>query len=378
MMRLVALLIMLATTLATMPSSTVSAAPAINLYSLSPSGDRAIARYDKDWVEIDLRLDGDARFLRPPEGCEWTSMAYAATTGDLAMVAFCAGPVRDCAAGSSRVLIRQPDGPVREVVSKGGGRWSGAYWHANQRRIVLIETLIKPPEVAGLSDLNRSVNRCGWHDATFTMVDVESRRVIGFDILPRGWRAKTIVSADHHQLTAVIAARTGVDDSSPAAQAIRVMCENRATAPAGLRAVCTGGGYDVLMVWLDGEWRLGFEDGDQTRHYGRVFATPQRETVLKEVCITSFSENLMGIACKLNITREGATQQIKALEVKALGGRFGDLALSGDGGVVVGVMANRSSRKRRFDVWDLETGEHRSLAPLLDPHAHFSKWPPEE
>lgn len=363
MMRLAALLILFA--------CAATAAPAINLYALSPTGDRAIARYDEDWVEVDLRLDGDARILQPPDGCEWTSMAYAAKTGDLAMVAFCAGPVRKCAAGASRVLIRPTDGPMREVLRRDGRRWSGAYWHANQRRIVLIETRIKPPEVAGLNDLNRSFGRCGWHDAAFTMVDVERGRAIGFDILPRGWRAKTVISADHERVTAVIAARNDVDDGSPAAAAITAICANPSTAPPGLRAVCTGGGYDVVMSWVDGEWRLGLEDGDQMRRYGRVFATPKRQTVAKEVCITSFSENLMGVACKLNVIRDSVTT-----EIKAVGGRFGDLALSGDGGVVVGVKANRANRKRRFDVWDLETGHHISLAPLLDPSAHFGAWPP--
>lgn len=364
MIRLAALMILLA--------SAVLAAPAINLYSLSPTGDQAIARYGRHWVEIDLHLDGGARALQPPEGCEWTSMAYAASSGDLAMVAFCAGPVRDCVAGSSRVLVRSDEGPVREVLRKDGGRLSGAYWHANQRRIVMIETLIKPPVVAGLNDVGRSVPRCGWHDAAFTMVDVESNRAIDLDILPRGWRAKTVISADHEQLTAVIAARKGVNDGSPAATSIEAICADQSTAPAGLRAVCTGGGYDVLMSWYDGEWRLGLDKDDEMRRHGRVFATPARQTVLREVCITSFSENLMGIACTLNITRDGAASQ-----VKAIGGRFGDLALSGDGGVVVGVMATRASRARRFDLWDLETGEHKSLAPLLEPYTHFSDWPPK-
>lgn len=364
MIRLAAVLIMVA--------NTASAALAVSLHTLSPSGDRAIVSYEKDWVEIDLRLDGGARPIQAPSGCEWTSMAFAAISGDLAMIAFCAGPVRDCGAGSSRLLIRQAGGPMREVLRKSGIRWSGAYWHANQRRIVLIESLIKPPEITGLNDLNRNVRRCGWHDARFAMLDVQSGRVIGFDILPGGWRAKTIISADHEQLTAVIAARDGVDDGSPAATTIRVLCANQSTAPAGLRAVCTGGGYDVLMSWVDGEWRLGLGEGDQTRRHGRVLATPQRQTVLKEVCVTSVTENLMGFACTLNITRDGAIGQLKAL-----GGRFGDLALSGDGDVIVGVVASRSSRKRRFDVWDLETGKHRSLAPLLDPMAHFGTWPPK-
>lgn len=358
--------------LLTLLASAASAAEAVNLYSLSPSGDRAIVRYEKHWVEIDLSLDGGARPIAPPDGCEWTSMAYAPKAGDLAMVAFCAGPVRNCAEGAARLVLHPPGGPAREVLSKPGGRLSGAYWHANERRIVLIETLIKPPEVRGLNDLNRSVGRCGWRDASLMMVDVESRRAIGFDILPRGWRAKTVISADRDQFTAVIGARSGVGDGSPAARTIEAMCANPSTAPAGLRAVCTGGGYDVLMTWFDGEWRLGMEEGDEMRRHGRIFATPDRETVLRETCVTSYSQNLMGVACTLNISRGGAM-----LEVKAPGGRFGDLALSGDGGVVAAMMAHRSSRARRFDVWDLETGAHRSLTPLLDALAHFGAWPPE-
>lgn len=358
--------------LLTLLASAAMAAEAVNLYTLSPSGDRAIVRYEKHWVEIDLSLDGGARPITPPAGCEWTSMAYAPKAGDLAMVAFCPGPVRRCAEGASRLVLQSPGGAVREVLAKPGGRWSGAYWHANERRLVLIETLIKPPEIRGLNDLNRSVGRCGWGDAMFTMVDVASRRAIGFDILPHGWRAKTVISADHDQLTAVIGARSGVDDGSAAAQAIKAMCANPSAAPSGLRAVCTGGGYDVLMTWFDGEWRLGMEEGDEMRRHGRIFATPDREAVLREVCVTSFSENLMGVACTLNISRGGAM-----LEVRAPGGRFGDLALSGDGGVVAAMMAHRSSRARRFDVWDLETGQHRSLTPLLDALAHFGTWPPE-
>ena len=62
--------------------------------------------------------------------------------------------------------------------------------------------------------------------------------------------------------------------------------------------------------------------------------------------------------------------------LKAPGGLFGDLALSGDGRTLTAVYAGRSVRGRRFDVWDLETGAYRSLAPLLDAVAHFGGWPP--
>ena len=130
------------------------------------------------------------------------------------------------------------------------------------------------------------------------------------------------------------------------------------------------------MSRFDGEWRLGMDGDDQTRRHGRVFATPARETVLREACVTSYSESLMGVACKLDISRADAAEAT-VKEVKALGGRFGDLALSGDGRVVAGMLAGRSNRARRFDVWDLETGAHRSLTPLLDALAHFGTWPPE-
>jgi len=352
-------------------ASAVNAAPAVNLKNLSPTGDRAIVTYDHHWVEIDLSLDGGARPIAPPRGCEWTSMRYAPAADTLAMAAFCAGPVWDCAAGSSRLLVRHRNAEAAEVVSSKGGRWSGAYWQADERRIILIETLIKRPDLSGLDDLNRNVGRCGWHDAEFRAIDVGRGLSIGFDILPKGWHPKTVISADHQQLTAVIAAQDGVDDASPAGLAIRSVCVNPATAPAGLRAVCSARGYDVLMSWIDGEWRLGFDGTDELPRHGRVIATPARETVGKEICITSFSESLLGLACKLVISRGDETMQLKAI-----GGQFGDLALSGDGGVLAAMTAGRSNRNRRFDVWDLETGQHLDLAPLLDAVVHFGEWPP--
>ena len=345
----------------------------VNLKSLSPDGEQAIVTYDKLWVEIDLSLDGGARPLPPPQQCEWTSMAYAPASGALAMVAFCPGPVRECAEGAARLMIREGAGPAREVLFKEGARWGAAYWHAGQRRLVLIETQIKPPEFAGLDDLNRSVRRCGWRDATIEMADIDRGRLISLDILPGVWRPKQIVSADDEALTAVIGARAGADDGSPAARDIAATCASLQTAPAGLRAVCTGRGYDLLMTWADGEWSLGVEGAKTAKAlHGRAIATPDRAIIGKENCRTSLTKGLVGLACKLVMKRNGETFEIAAPE-----GLFGDLALSGDGATLAAIYAGRSIRNRRFDIWDLETRERRSLAPLLDAVAHFGAWPPE-
>jgi len=353
------------------------AMPVVNLKSLSPDGKKAIVTYDRFWVEIDLKLTGGARPLSPPDKCEWTSMSYSPVSGDLAMLAFCAGPVNECAKGASRLLIRDGSSPAREILRKDGGRWGSAYWHGNQRRVVLIETLIKLPEVAGLNDLNRSVRRCGWRDGTIQIVDVNEGRQISFDILPNVWRPKQIVSAGNHALTAVIAARKGADDGSPAADAIAAACAGLHTAPSGLRTVCTGRGYDVLMTWIDGEWSLGIDDGDggtltHQDFFGRAIATPSRSTIGKEKCKTNLAKGLVGLICKLSMKRGERSFEIAAPE-----GLFGDLALSGDGGTLAAIYAGPSIRNRRFDVWDLETGAYRSLAPLLDAVKHFGGWPPE-
>lgn len=345
----------------------------VNLKSLAPDGGQAIVTYDRLWVEIDLSLDGGASPLPPPDGCEWTSMAYTPASGALAMVAFCPGPVRDCAEGASRLMIRDGAGPAREVLYKQGARWGGAYWHGGQRRLVLIESLIKTPSISGLDDLDRSVPRCGWGDATIEMADVDSGRLISLDILPADWRPKQIVSADDDALTAVIGARAGVGDGSPAAMDIAATCASPDAAPAGLRAVCTGRGYDLLMTWSDGEWSLGVRGaGGAKALYGRAIATPNRATIGKERCRTSLTKGLVGLACVLSLKRGE-----RALRIAAPEGLFGDLALSGDGSTLAAVYAGRSVRPRRFDVWDLDTGERRSLAPLLDAVAHFGGWPPK-
>ena len=349
------------------------AAPAVNLKSLSPDGAMAILTYDKHWVEVDLRLDGGARPILPPDGCTWTSMSYAPDAGDLAMIAYCAKSRRDCTKATSRVFIRQPGASARQEIARmDGGRWSGAYWRANGRRIILLETLVKQPVVMGLNDLNRNVRRCGWEDATLKVVDTESGRLITFDILPSEWRPKTIISANEQFLVAVIAAKPGVNDGSSAAAAIKTLCDDPATIRSRLKAVCKAGGYDLVMTWIDGDWRLGAGDrADQTAFHGRAIATPSGETLVKEKCETRVTSVLHGVACTLTIWRDGEVQRIDAPA-----GQFGDVSLSGDGMVLAAMWAGRSTRNRRFDIWDLATGERRSLAELLSPVEHYGAWPP--
>ncbi len=368
MRRLIATFVMLVVL-----AGTAMAAPAVNLRSLSPDGAMAILTYDKHWVEVDLRLDGGARPILPPDGCAWTSMSYAPDAGDLAMVAYCATSRRDCTKGSSRVLIRQPGASVRqEITRKDGGRWSGAYWRANGRRIIVLETLVKQPAVMGLNDLNRNVRSCGWEDATLKVIDTESGQLITFDILPQEWRPKAIISANERFLVAVIAAKPGVSDGSSAAAAIKALCEDQATIRNRLKAVCKAGGYDLIMSWIDGDWRLGVGDqADQSTFHGRAIATPSGATLAKEKCETRVTSALHGVACTLAIWRDGEVQRIEAPA-----GQFGDVALSGDGMVLAAMWAGRSTRNRRFDIWDLTTGESRSLAELLSPVEHFGNWPP--
>ena len=348
------------------------AARIVNLKSLSPDGAEAIVTYDKAWVEIDLSLNGGARPLAPPRDCDWTSMAYAPTSGDLAMTAFCPGPVRACVSGSSRLFLRVGDGAPREVLNMPGARLSDLSWHADEKRLVLIETQIKAPEVSGLDDLNRSAPRCGWRDAALRMVDLPRAQAIRFDILPDGWRPRQVIAMNDDALTAVVSARRGATDGSPAAEAINAACAGRSAAFAGLRAVCTARGYDLLLTWMDGEWTLGLGDAPSaapTR--GRALATPSRAVTARERCSTSQNADLVGLTCRLTVARDG-----DAMEIIAPGGLFGDLALSGDGRVLAAIYASRSIRGRRFDVWDLATGESRSLAPLLDAVRHFGGWPP--
>ncbi len=350
------------------------AAQIINLKSLSPDGKQAILTYEKLWVEVDLSLEGGALPLPAPEGCDWTSMAYAPVSADLAMTAFCPGPVRDCASGVSRLLLREEGGLMREVLTADGVRLSNASWDARERRMILIHTGIKPPEVSRLGDLNRSAPRCGWRQASFQMVDIERGLPIRFDILPAGWRAREVIALSDAALIAVVAARRGAEDGSPAAAAINTACAGKSNAFHGLAAVCTARGYDLLLSWTDGEWRLGMGAAATDRPLrSRVIATPSLNTIAKERCKTSQTAELVGLACTLSVSRGGET-----VELAAPGGLFGDLALSGDGRMLAAVYAGRSARGRRFDLWDLETGEYTSLAPLLDPVRHFGVWPPVE
>lgn len=353
-------------------AQTTLAAQIVNLKSLSPDGTRAILTYDKHWVEVDLSLDGGARSLSPPRDCDWTSMAFAPVSGDLAMTAFCAGPVRECASGFSRLWMRQNGGAAREVALIDGARLSAVSWHVDERRLILIKTGIRPPEVSGLSDLNRSVPRCGWQTASLEMVDIDRGLPIRLDIVPDGWRPRQVIAMNDTALIAVIAARRGVENGSSAAEAINDACAGRSDAFNGLSAVCTARGYDLLMSWVDGEWTLGLGEGatDQPLR-GRAIATPSQETTATERCETSRNADLVGLACALTVRRGG-----EVTELTAPGGLFGDIALSGDGRVLAAVHAGRSLSNRRFDVWDLETGDYFSLAPLLDAVGHFGGWPP--
>ena len=352
-------------------AASVAAAPIVNLKSVSPAGDRAIATYDKYWTEIDLSLDGGVEFLPAPQGCHWTSMSYAPLDGELAMIAFCPMPIESCEQSAALMLRKPPDGPALQVALRQGVRWSGGVWAAEAKRIHLVETRINQPVVMGLNDLNASVQRCGWAAPALKVVDVAAGAVISFDVLPSNWRPKAVISVQGDQVTATIGARTGVDDGSRAARSIAKACENGGAVGGLLRTVCKPSGHDLVMTWSDGEWALGageWVDGDAFP--GRAIIAPIGNTLAREDCKVLLENGRYQLSCSITVARKG-----KTIVIDAPSGLFGDVALSGDGRFLVAVAAGRSERNRRFHIWNLDTGDSASLAPLLAPSAHFKGWP---
>lgn len=349
-----------------------AAAPIVNLKSLSPTGDRAIVTYDRHWGELTLRDDGEFRALRAPKGCSWSSMSYAATGDALAMTAFCPAPTPSCDESASMLLVSRDGAAPQPVVKRQGARWTGAIWQADRDRVHLIEATVTRPLPMGLNDLSVSVQPCGWTEGAMKVVDVPTGAVIAWDVLPRPWAPRAVIAADDQAIVAVVAAKRGATDGSPASRTIAAVCADPSLGDRALSAVCKPSGYDLVMTWRDGDWIVGAGDWTGQQAFpGRAVVAPLGGAVAREDCQILRQNTTYRLACELTVARAGVETVIQAPK-----GQFGDIALSGDGATLAAIAAGRSLRNRRFDIWDLNTGEKTSLSHLLLPEQVFKVWPP--
>lgn len=332
-----------------------AAAWRIGLAALSHDGERAIVVYDYEWVEVELAT-GATELLTPPPTCSWTSAAYAPEGRDFALTAHCVADLA-CHTVRAGVWLRDARWGLVNVARVFGRRWNDAVWRrgAHGDEVLVRETAISRPLALGLGDLGASED-CAQGDGRFAMITVPDGRVAGFDVAPRGWAVAAPLAAARGGLVALMRATARSNGGTSAEEEIAALCADPPPKAEDARvAVCGEAGLKMHFEWRDGDWLL-LDDGAPGR--GRLIVSADMAVSARERCETSLVNGRLKPACVIAV-EDGP-------EIKAPGGLFGDLRFSGDGRFLASLVAGRGFRIRRFDVYDLETGEARDLSALLD------------
>ena len=342
---------------AALSATSASAAWRIGLAALSHDGARAIVVYGNEWVEVDLAT-ARTELLTPPPTCSWTSAAYAPKGGDFALTAHCVADLA-CHTVRAGVWVTSDIAGLANVARVFGKRWNDAVWRVGPGgdEILLRETPISRPLALGLNDLGAS-DGCDHGQGRFATVSLKTARVAGFDIAPRGWAVAAPVAADADRIVAALRATARSNSGTSAETDIAALCAAAPTAEEDWRApVCGEAGFALNFEWRDGDWRLidAAEDGK-----GRLIVSTDLSTRAKEVCEGAQVAGRLKAQCAARIDGPGGTRTITAPE-----GLFGDIALSGDGRFFASLAAGRGLSIRRFDLFDLRTGEMTDLSALL-------------
>lgn len=329
----------------------VSAAWRVGLSALSQHGDRAVIIYASDWVEVDL-MTGDTFHLQPPIGCAWTSAAYS-RDDELALTAHC-GQERACQEGRASLWLKTERHGLAVLAEADGERWNYAVWWDD--RVVVRRTKVLAPLALGLNDLGARQN-CALGEGVMAVISPRSARVADFDIAPEGWAVARVLAAAGGELIADLrAGAPSPDDASEAAAAVAAICDD----PAGdWRApVCGEGGFELSFAWRDGDWAL--LDTEEAG-WGRLLVSGDMSARARETCIGEHVAGRLQTRCDAAISSATGARAIRAPE-----GLFGDVALSGDGRIFASLAAGRGLRIRRFDLFNVETGEVTDLSAYLE------------
>lgn len=346
-----------------------AAAWRIGVAALSDGGARAIMTFDSEWVEVDVET-GATTLLTPPPTCGWTSAAYGPGETGFALTAHC---VADLACHTQRagVWVSDAQWGLVNVARVFGRRWSNLVWTrdeagASAGAALVRETTIAPPIARGLGDLGAR-DACEQGEGRLALVglsqgsaeDGGAGRVAVFDIAPRSWSVVAPIAAAGGEIIARMRARRPREATGPAEAEVERICAADPDEAADWRApVCTDAGFELAFAWADGEWRLldAASDGP-----GRLVVSADLSTRAREMCTGEAVGRHLKARCVVRIEGLAAARRIEAPE-----GLFGDLVLSGDGAALASLAAGRGFRFRRFDLFDLATGQARDLSHLLD------------
>ena len=221
--------------------------------------------------------------------------------------------------------------------------------------VLLREATIARPLALGLGDLGASED-CAQGEGRFAVVSLPDGRVAGFDVAPRGWAVSAPLAAADGAIAALMRATARTNGGTSAEMEIAALCADPPSKADDARvAVCGEAGFKMHFEWRDGDWRL-LDDGAPGA--GRLIVSPDMNVTGRERCETSLVNGRLKPRCALMVAG--------GPEIEAPGGLFGDLEFSGDGRFLASLVAGRGFRIRRFDLFDLETGETRDLSALLE------------
>lgn len=355
-------LTVIAVALAAAFATSASAAWRVGLAALSHDGSHAIVVYGNEWVEVELATGG-AELLTPPPTCSWTSAAYAPSGGDFALTAHCVADLA-CHTVRAGVWVTDDQWGLANIARVFGKRWNNVVWRDGPRggEILLRETAISRPLARGLNDLGSS-DGCDQGQGRFVVVSLGSGRIAGLDIAPRGWSVAAPLAAGADRIVAELRATARSNGGASAEEEIAALCAAAVTAEDDWRAqVCGEAGYELTFEWGDGDWRLADarEDGR-----GRTVVSADLSTRAREICSGEQVAGRLKAQCVARIEGPRGERVLTAPE-----GLFGDVALSGDGRFFASLVAGRGLAIRRFDLFDLETGEvadHSALLALEPP-----------
>ncbi|MEL6792066.1 MAG: hypothetical protein AAFP78_01330, partial [Pseudomonadota bacterium] len=256
--------------------------------------------------------------------------------------------------------IGREGAPMKNVVFSFGKRWHDAVWRPgpNGGEILVRETPVYAPLAFGLNQLGASSD-CDFGEGRFASVSLATGRIAAFDIAPRGWAVAAPLAAERGAIVADLRAVDEEGAETTAEREIAALCAEKPTAETDWRAaVCNETGMELSFEWSDGDWRLldTAEAG-----LGRLLVSADLSTSVRETCSGEQVNGRLRAQCVLRVAGDQGERVIEAP-----GRFFGDLAISRDGRFLASLVTGRGRDVRRFDLFDLSTGEATDLSHLLE------------
>jgi hypothetical protein len=258
------------------------------------------------------------------------------------------------------LFTKPAGGRLNHILTGEGIRWNAAFWRRSAKgdEIILRETRVSAPIALRIDELGGG-DACASAPSTFTTVSVQTARTAKLDYLPRGWAAVDILGAPGKDLVATLRARDTGADLFTAEGQIAEICRTATNRSQDWRArVCGQEGHEIRVRWTGGDWQL--YDGPEATPLRR-FLSSDGSITAEETCEAEQVGRLLETDCRVTVTGPDGSRIVTAPD-----GLFDDLLLSADGRWLASLVSGRGFASRRFDLFDLTTGEQRSLTHLLD------------